>query len=61
MSQFNCVSSICRFLTVSALLAALSACATDGVIEGRLSGQPVKLNYQHTFWLSTGQVVDTTF
>jgi hypothetical protein len=60
MKHHNYISSVCRFLFAGALLAVLSACATTGVIQGRMSGQPVSLQYHHSFWHQNGTITATT-
>ncbi len=56
MKRYNYISHVWRFLLPGALLAALSACATIGVIHGRMSGQPVQLQYHHSFWQQNGTI-----
>lgn len=59
MRHYNYLRSVCRVLSAGALLAALSACATTGVIQGRMSGQPVQLQYHHSFWHQNGTITAT--
>lgn len=51
------VNSLFRMLLASAVAATLSACATNGVIRGTVGGQPVQMNYHHTFWHQNGEIV----
>ncbi|MGH8160983.1 MAG: hypothetical protein ACRESR_02300 [Gammaproteobacteria bacterium] len=36
------------------VLAGLSACATNGVMYGRMDGQAIQLHYHHGFWNQNG-------
>lgn len=56
MKHYNYICSVYRFLLAGALLAVLAACATTGVIQGRTSGQPVQLQYHHSFWHQNGTI-----
>ena len=56
MKSFSRTWFVCRAFSASALLLLLSACATTGIIQGQLSGQPVKLHYHHTFWHQNGTI-----
>ena len=56
MRNYNCVWSVCRFLLAGSLLAVLSACATSGVIQGRMSGEPVHFQFHHSFWDDNGTI-----
>lgn len=58
--HYNHVRSVCRFLAAGALLAGLSACATNGVIQGRMSGHPMQLQYHHSFWHQNGTIAAST-
>ena len=51
--------TVCRILSAGVLLAGLSACATNGVIHGRMSGQLVKLRYHQSFWDQEGTIPAT--
>lgn len=56
MKHYNHIWSVSRILSAGALLAMLSACATNGVIQGRIGGQPIRLDYHHTFWHQNGTI-----
>lgn len=45
-----------RILLTCTLIAVLSACATNGVIDGRLGGHTVRLHYHHSFWHPNGAI-----
>ncbi len=60
MKSHNFARSVHRFVSVGALLGVLSACATTGVIQSRLGGQPVQLQYHHSFWDQNGTITTTT-
>lgn len=52
-----------RFLGVALVSAgglALSACASSGVIQGRISGQPIQLHYHQNAWPSGGTISTVT-
>lgn len=60
MKNHDCPWSACRALSASGLLLLLSACATNGIIQGQLGGQPVQLHYHHTFWHQNGTITTVT-
>lgn len=45
-----------RLVLLVSAFALLSACTTTGLIEGRMAGQIVSLEYQHTFWDTNGSL-----
>lgn len=59
MRYYHSVCSACRLVSIGALLASLSACATSGIIQGRTGGQPVQLQYHHSFWHQNGTITAT--
>lgn len=59
MRHYNYLWSVCRFLSAGMLLLALSGCATNGVIQGRMSGKPIQLHYHHSFWDENGNITAT--
>lgn len=54
---FRHFSVLYRIPAICALAAALAACATSGIMQGRLSGQPVQLHYHHSFWDQNGTIM----